>query len=55
MDVANTLTNFIVADPAMHRAALVEMNVEYMGWVFERTLALHGIAAQDCGRGFAMN
>ena len=38
---------FVIANAAFHRHALIELNVEYMSWVFAGIEDLFGVAADQ--------
>ncbi|MFO1312715.1 MAG: GNAT family N-acetyltransferase [Burkholderiales bacterium] len=42
-----TRPNLIVADIALHRAKLLELNVEYVSWVFSQVEAYFGVRSVD--------
>ena len=42
-----TEPRFYVADIALHRAKLLELNVEYVSWVFDGIGALFGVRSED--------
>jgi GNAT superfamily N-acetyltransferase len=43
----NASTRFIAADTRLHRSELVELNVEYVSWVFDEIEKMFGVPADE--------